>query len=82
MSTWWQCPYQPLPQPVRIEALPRERADSYGLGPHGALLVRPDGHIGARWRDPSPHGCTLRHTLTALTGSAPSRVPGNPPRKP
>ncbi|MFF4294246.1 FAD-dependent monooxygenase [Streptomyces vinaceus] len=73
------------PWPVRIEALPRERADGYGLGPHGALLIRPDGHIGARWRDPSPHGSTLRHTLTALTaltGSAPSRVPGNPPRKP
>lgn len=37
--------------PLRIEALPQEDADRYGIGPHGALLVRPDGYIGARWND-------------------------------
>ncbi|MFF4104735.1 FAD-dependent monooxygenase [Streptomyces sp. NPDC001903] len=60
------------PWPVRIETLPGEHAERCGLGPQGALLVRPDGHIGARWRDPSPHSSTLRHTVTAITGSAPS----------
>ncbi|KOU15596.1 2-polyprenyl-6-methoxyphenol hydroxylase [Streptomyces sp. WM6372] len=60
------------PWPVRIETLPAEHADRCGLGPHGALLIRPDGHIGARWRDPSPRGSTLRHTVTAITGSTPS----------
>ncbi|WP_030158836.1 FAD-dependent monooxygenase [Streptomyces sp. NRRL S-244] len=60
------------PWPVRIENLPAEHADRCGLGPHGALLIRPDGHIGARWNDPSPHDSTLRHTVTAVTGSAPS----------
>ncbi|MEV0991474.1 FAD-dependent monooxygenase [Streptomyces sp. NPDC049949] len=35
------------PWPLRIEPLPTEYADLCGLGPHGALLIRPDGHIGA-----------------------------------
>ncbi|MFK0046381.1 FAD-dependent monooxygenase [Streptomyces sp. NPDC090741] len=60
------------PWPVRIESLPAEHADRCGLGPHGALLIRPDGHIGARWTDPSPRDSTLRHTVTTITGSAPS----------
>ncbi|WP_372411594.1 FAD-dependent monooxygenase [Streptomyces luteireticuli] len=55
------------PWPLRVEPLPHEHADACGLGPHGALLVRPDGHIAARWRGGPPDGSALR---TALTGPA------------
>jgi 2-polyprenyl-6-methoxyphenol hydroxylase-like FAD-dependent oxidoreductase len=59
------------PWPVRFEALPAESADLCGLGPGGALLVRPDGHIAARWPSRPPDGPVLRHALTALTGTGP-----------
>ncbi|MEU1310577.1 FAD-dependent monooxygenase [Streptomyces cinnamoneus] len=58
------------PWPVRIEALPGEHAERCGLRPHGALLIRPDGHIGAHWCDRPPSGSTLHQALTAITGSA------------
>lgn len=54
------------PWPLRIEPLPHEHADHCGLGPHGALLVRPDGHIAARWRGGPPDGSALRDSLTAI----------------
>ncbi|GAB0107174.1 FAD-dependent monooxygenase [Nocardia sp. JMUB6875] len=41
--------------PIHFEHLPDEYADLCGVGPRGALLVRPDGHIGARWPD-APEG--------------------------
>ncbi|SOE06814.1 FAD-dependent monooxygenase [Streptomyces sp. Ag109_G2-15] len=54
-------------RPLRVEPLPKEHADLCGIHPRGALLIRPDGHIGARWDDhPSSDG-TLHHALTALT---------------
>ncbi|WP_058044156.1 FAD-dependent monooxygenase [Streptomyces roseifaciens] len=60
------------PWPLRIETLPEEHTDLCGLGPHGALLVRPDGHVGARWRDRPPGDpATLRHALTSITCSTP-----------
>ncbi len=59
------------PWPLRIETLPDEHLDLCGLGPHGALLVRPDGHIGARWRDRPPGDSPPHHALTALTRSTP-----------
>jgi hypothetical protein len=58
------------PWPLRVEPLPGRHTDLCGLGPHGALLVRPDGHIAARWRGRPPHDATLRHALTAITGLA------------
>lgn len=61
------------PWPLRVENLPDDRAGRCGLRPRGALLVRPDGHIGARWREGPPGDRALRHALTALTGAAPRR---------
>ncbi|MEU6141171.1 FAD-dependent monooxygenase [Streptomyces sp. NPDC047081] len=52
--------------PLRIEHLPAEHTDPYDLGPHGALLVRPDGHIAARWHDRPQSDATVRATLAAI----------------
>ena len=51
--------------PLHIEALPQEDAERYGLGMDGALLVRPDGHIGARWS--APHDTALHEALVEIT---------------
>ncbi|MER6999415.1 FAD-dependent monooxygenase [Streptomyces sp. NPDC000410] len=59
------------PWPLRIEPLTDEHAGICGLLPRGALLIRPDGHIGARWRDRPPSDSTLRHALATITGSTP-----------
>ncbi|MFI1829808.1 FAD-dependent monooxygenase [Streptomyces sp. NPDC020412] len=56
------------PWPLRIEPLPAELVEPCGTGPRGALLVRPDGHVGARWRDRPLDGAELRSALAALTG--------------
>ncbi|WP_255950199.1 FAD-dependent monooxygenase [Streptomyces odontomachi] len=55
------------PWPLHVEALPHEHVDVCGLGPHGALLVRPDGHVGARWREGPPDDATLHRALAAVT---------------
>ncbi|SDW29641.1 2-polyprenyl-6-methoxyphenol hydroxylase [Amycolatopsis xylanica] len=34
--------------PLQVETLPRALAGQFGLGPHDALLVRPDSHIDSR----------------------------------
>ncbi|MFJ9417936.1 FAD-dependent monooxygenase [Streptomyces sp. NPDC101227] len=58
--------------PLGIEALPREHIGFCGLRLHGALLIRPDGHIGARWRDHPPSDASLRRALTTITDATPS----------
>ncbi|MFI0732424.1 FAD-dependent monooxygenase [Streptomyces sp. NPDC021225] len=55
--------------PLRIEPLPGQHADLCDLGTHGALLIRPDGHIGARWRERPPNDSTLLRALTTITRS-------------
>lgn len=62
----WEQPAT-APWPLRVEALPQEYADLCGLHPQGALLIRPDGHIGARWCDRPPSDSALSHALTAMT---------------
>ncbi|MDT0449132.1 FAD-dependent monooxygenase [Streptomyces hesseae] len=61
------------PWPLRVEPLTDEHTDACGLGPYGALLVRPDGHIAARWHDRPPGDSALHDALAAVTGSV---VPG------
>ena len=59
------------PWPLRIETLPDEHTDLFRLGPHGALLARPDGYIGAHWPDRPPSDSALHRALTMITRSAP-----------
>ncbi|WAZ24922.1 FAD-dependent monooxygenase [Streptomyces cinnabarinus] len=54
--------------PLRVETLPAEHTDACGLGPRGAVLVRPDGHVGARWPDGPPGDRAVREALAVITG--------------
>ncbi|MFI6690104.1 FAD-dependent monooxygenase [Streptomyces sp. NPDC050485] len=67
--THWEQPTT-APWPLHIETLPNEHLDLCVLRSHGALLIRPDGHIGARWPDHPPSDSTLHHALTTITRSA------------
>ncbi|MEU9085391.1 FAD-dependent monooxygenase [Streptomyces sp. NPDC048357] len=59
----------PAPWPLRVETLAEEHAELCGLSPDGALLVRPDGHVGARWPHRPPNGSPLVRALAAVTGA-------------
>ncbi|MFF3376412.1 FAD-dependent monooxygenase [Streptomyces sp. NPDC002680] len=57
--------------PLRVEELPGEYAEHCGLRPAGALLVRPDGHIGARWTDRPDGDSAVRSALAGISRPAP-----------
>ncbi|MEV4921482.1 FAD-dependent monooxygenase [Streptomyces roseoverticillatus] len=67
---YWEQQKAAAPWPLRVEPLPSEHLDVCGLSAQGALLVRPDGHVGARWRDRPPGDSALRHALAAITCAA------------
>jgi 2-polyprenyl-6-methoxyphenol hydroxylase-like FAD-dependent oxidoreductase len=48
----------------------------YGVSDTGMVLVRPDGHVAARWRTrPEPLQATVEHALRVATGSPAPSVP-------
>jgi putative polyketide hydroxylase len=53
--------------PLRVEPLSAACLDPWGLGPRGALLVRPDGHIGARWSARPADDSALHRALGTIT---------------
>ncbi|MFC5722254.1 FAD-dependent monooxygenase [Streptomyces gamaensis] len=57
--------------PLHVELLPGEHTDRCGLGSRGALLIRPDGHIAARWHNNPPTETALRQALATITGTVP-----------
>jgi 2-polyprenyl-6-methoxyphenol hydroxylase-like FAD-dependent oxidoreductase len=59
------------PWPLRVEMLPDEHSAECGLGADGAVLVRPDGHVSARWRDRPAGDSALHDALVRITGRVP-----------
>jgi len=68
--TWRSAAIATAGAPIRLEDHdPATWAQLYGVDPHGAVLVRPDGYVAARWPTaPAQPGTTLREALRTLTG--------------
>jgi putative polyketide hydroxylase len=61
--------------PLRLEDRdPTAWAGLYGIHPDGAVLVRPDGYVAARWPTAPAHpDSALRDTIRVLTRPSPGR---------
>lgn len=53
--------------PLHVERLPPEHAHLYGINPGGAVLVRPDGHVAARWPHAPSNEDTVETALSAIS---------------
>ena len=75
-GTGWIAAAQDVPGGERLdvyELADPEAADRYGIGPEGAVLVRPDGHVA--WRDPrapGPHSISPTMLLGRILGVDPT----------
>lgn len=68
----WAAAARALPLPITVRRLTADLAARHGIGPQGALLVRPDGFVA--WRAPGPTG-DLRAVLRTLLFTAPAGRP-------
>jgi 2-polyprenyl-6-methoxyphenol hydroxylase-like FAD-dependent oxidoreductase len=66
-----------LPVPLRAEIIAEPAwADTYQVGDHGAVLVRPDGHVAWRRSTPASHPAReLHHVLAAVLDLQDSAMP-------
>jgi putative polyketide hydroxylase len=57
--------------PIGVQPIGREAADVVGIGDRGAVLVRPDAQVAARWYGmPDDPGAALRDAIANLIGVA------------
>ncbi|HWD02123.1 MAG TPA: FAD-dependent monooxygenase [Amycolatopsis sp.] len=70
----WQQAAAEVALPLRVHSSPTDPArlsTAYGLGPHGAALVRPDGFVAWRQRSGADRTAALRTAFQSIVSSSP-----------